>query len=791
MNRPLAGATVRVDGTDVAVVTDAKGNFRLDNAPAGRFFVHIDGTTVAAAEGYYPSVGKAWESQGEWEIVGSMTVSSDGRLVVSDPGQGILAPGWHGTWQGELLAWFGFLGGPRNFDPCQIATYTRLLDERQPRAVRDAVATSAGSIQTIGDGQLCFYEGFIGCLISVHEYKVTVQLPAGVSPNDLLKDMLADLNGFFDAPNFLRDDEFDAINEFAWEMGADPRNPMLGDTVFIDILGPDNAAVVASDLNLDDQQNGYWVFTTIEHATTGTHPVYSNREFGFERNDDGSVTFYTRGLDSPHDPIGGTFGALIQKRGWGSFISSLRNRLTVDLGARVVEDVSSFVRMLPTLPPCHQPLEPGAGALSPFAGGGAGVPLTAAGRLYYRVDYSLSDDLTSLQPRTLRGVTSDNGAGSVILPGAATYALFLYDPSTDRVGLETGVTTNGGRSTGSLAILVDLPSGPDGDRDGLGQLAESVLGTDAGKADSDGDGVPDGAEVAQGTNPLDGRVVPTGVVATADPPGLAVDVCAVEDVAIVADPDAGISVFNVFSGMDPTIIAQVDTPGTALAVSCSGDLIAVGDADAGLAIVDLSDPPAAGVIHQVSAAALGGGIAQAAATAGNLAFVGTVAGTVAMVDMRSGAVLDSVLLGRRIEDLAIERDSLYVYTEGQLDVLEYNLGCLELVTSTPSPSQHGPRSRTPLCRGRPGLPRAPPRVQRVGYLRSGAAADVRGGRHASVRLEGPCPQRVRRGRRRRESKSIVRRPAQRLPLQDGGGVRARRVPQRVGDPRRGACGFDL
>ncbi|MCB1125341.1 MAG: Ig-like domain-containing protein, partial [Verrucomicrobiae bacterium] len=34
---------------------------------------------------------------GEWKIVGAMTVSADGKYVVSDPGQGIVKPGWHGT----------------------------------------------------------------------------------------------------------------------------------------------------------------------------------------------------------------------------------------------------------------------------------------------------------------------------------------------------------------------------------------------------------------------------------------------------------------------------------------------------------------------------------------------------------------------------------------------------------------------------------------------------------------------------------------------------------------------
>ncbi|MEM7002647.1 MAG: DUF6531 domain-containing protein, partial [Pseudomonadota bacterium] len=67
MNVPLQGATIRVDGLEeqIFAVTDENGNFRLEDAPAGRFFVHIDGTTATngvPAGAYYPNVGKTWES---------------------------------------------------------------------------------------------------------------------------------------------------------------------------------------------------------------------------------------------------------------------------------------------------------------------------------------------------------------------------------------------------------------------------------------------------------------------------------------------------------------------------------------------------------------------------------------------------------------------------------------------------------------------------------------------------------------------------------------------------------
>jgi hypothetical protein len=66
MNVPLPGVTIEVDGApDMKAVTDELGNFRLEPAPVGRFFVFIRGKTATIdvpPGAYYPDVGKAWQS---------------------------------------------------------------------------------------------------------------------------------------------------------------------------------------------------------------------------------------------------------------------------------------------------------------------------------------------------------------------------------------------------------------------------------------------------------------------------------------------------------------------------------------------------------------------------------------------------------------------------------------------------------------------------------------------------------------------------------------------------------
>ena len=78
VNMPLQGVTITVDGTGGAIfaTTDALGDFRLDPAPPGRFFLHIDGRTATNMSipvgAYYPFVGRAWEA-----VAGAETVIGD------------------------------------------------------------------------------------------------------------------------------------------------------------------------------------------------------------------------------------------------------------------------------------------------------------------------------------------------------------------------------------------------------------------------------------------------------------------------------------------------------------------------------------------------------------------------------------------------------------------------------------------------------------------------------------------------------------------------------------------
>ncbi|MGE4182392.1 MAG: hypothetical protein AB7J34_21405, partial [Limisphaerales bacterium] len=206
----------------------------------------------------------------------------------------------------------------------------------------------------------------------------------------------------------------------------------------------------------------------------------------------------------------------------------------------------------------------------------------------------------------------------LVLPPNTRFRLWILQASTLDAGFAEFTTPATGRAFEFPPVPLGQAISSDDDGDDLRAEGEFIMGTDPSNPDSDGDGILDGAEVRQGLDPLSGRAARTGIIRTADTPGTAVDICAVNDLAIVADGPAGVSVFNIFNAMNPVIVAQVDTPGFARAVSCDGDLIAVADGPAGLALIDIGDPPAAGIVRQMNL----GSDARAVTVSADLAFVG-------------------------------------------------------------------------------------------------------------------------------------------------------------------------
>ncbi len=283
-----------------------------------------------------------------------------------------------------------------------------------------------------------------------------------------------------------------------------------------------------------------------------------------------------------------------------------------------------------------------------------------------------------------RGRAGENGIAfdQLILGPRRPYRIFLLQASTFRVAEQSLVTPNSG-FTFVLAPFTLYPSRTvDTDGDGLPDDGELVMGTDPRRPDTDGDGLSDAAEVRQGGDPLSGLAVRTGLLASVQTAGRAIDVAVENNAAFVALGDRGVAMFNVFAGLNPVLITQVDTPGDARRVAASGTWLAVADGPAGLAVVDIADPPAATVARQVPL----NDTATAVATAGFLGFVGLEGGEIAVVDMTTGAVLARRWLGAPVADLAFGGDRLYALTTSDLHTLRFAGDGLEVLHTANSPA---------------------------------------------------------------------------------------------------------
>ncbi|NKB25505.1 MAG: hypothetical protein GKR87_14235 [Kiritimatiellae bacterium] len=189
-----------------------------------------------------------------------------------------------------------------------------------------------------------------------------------------------------------------------------------------------------------------------------------------------------------------------------------------------------------------------------------------------------------------RGTTEEKvPAGTLILAPNILFRYWLYEVAAEKIGYVDFTTPGDGRQFTIPAVNLGISKASDYDNDGLDDDAEFVIGTDPNNSDTDGDQIFDGAEVAQGLDPSDGNPTQLGLISSVDTLGMAMDIQAFNDIAIIAD-DGGVSVFNVFNRMAPIIISQVSTPGQATAISHTKNYIAVADGNAGLEHLTIEMP---------------------------------------------------------------------------------------------------------------------------------------------------------------------------------------------------------
>jgi hypothetical protein len=174
-----------------------------------------------------------------------------------------------------------------------------LFNWRVPSSVAAEVRRRGMSIQRIQDSA--------GSL-NLDKYSVRcTRLPTGYTAESLLDHIRRNMNSFVDTDN-TEFNPYSPADRTKWN-GSSP----VGAIFNLDIIGPDNAAVVGSMV-----EPRRFRFTTIETPDTGSHPVSGHREFGLE-DDDGTTIIYTRGADRSTWGIGQTLVFAGADHLWKSF----------------------------------------------------------------------------------------------------------------------------------------------------------------------------------------------------------------------------------------------------------------------------------------------------------------------------------------------------------------------------------------------------------------------------------------------------------------------------------------
>ncbi|MEM7534184.1 MAG: Ig-like domain-containing protein [Chloroflexota bacterium] len=801
VNVPLQDVTITVDGQEetLRTTTDALGNFCLDPAPVGRFFVHIDGRTATneVADGaYYPFVGKAWASitgqetnvgdvylplieagtlqsvsedadttitfadsvtnefpelagteimvpagslfaddgtrggqvgiapvdparlpgalppglnfpvvitvqtdgatnfdtpapicfanlpdpgtgeilnpgdksalwsfnhdTGRFEVVGPMTVNDDGSLVCTDPGVGIEAPGWHGR------------NGGTPGDPCEMSTED-IID-----TVVDLGAAAANCLAELAGVRGAIQKALKlagdirGLVSSIRGLQSSIQQGSNVGAAR-------------ESLNVIKNGKSLIVNAVAEVTSQSPVGKVQAALKCAESILGAIESICGRVTSKGSECTSVWVRVTCIGVSVArlTLTQINNLADAAEKGlRELGLTLVCNGIDKIATLLGlapnGTVLASSTLQDDDPVPPEVLDELVIllaDTEALLAEYevIEEYFKNANDLDEFLLETERNSSALGQDF---FGYPANA----FYLVEYANDD--TGLE---LRGTTGAEGQFSVILRPESDYIVHVYDPINDRQGIAQGTSAAVGQPTTLTAVDYRGPfDSTDSDGDDLSDEVERIIGTNPSLVDTDDDGTPDGVEIQQGSDPLDGIAVALGIIGSADTAGTAVDICALNDLIVVADSAAGVALFNAFNGMNPSIIAQIDTPGAAQDVACGQGIVAVADGFSGLALIDVSDPSNATLTHQISLT----DTVSAVDIVGDVAYVGTANGSnsrLFAVDLSNGAILDDTLLGASVDDVDGTSDALYALTSSQLHTLLLSPDPLRIIRTVASP----------------------------------------------------------------------------------------------------------
>lgn len=142
-------------------------------------------------------------------------------------------------------------------------------------------------------------------------FAITIdKMPQRVTPEQFLERFAADPNGT------IKSGVFDSLTKFHLRGNQAPK---VGSIYDIRIPIDDGSVVIV------EKKSDHFIVQTIETppGQTGRHPVSGAREFGFTKNPDGSVTFYTEGADRPDIENRRPAGWVAQNATWSAMMRAI------------------------------------------------------------------------------------------------------------------------------------------------------------------------------------------------------------------------------------------------------------------------------------------------------------------------------------------------------------------------------------------------------------------------------------------------------------------------------------
>lgn len=592
-NRPLPNTTITVNGAEESLrtTTDASGFFRLEPAPAGRFFVHVDGRTAQGSHwpggAYYPYVGKAWEA-----VAGKTNNLAGGT--------------------GEI-----FLPLIQN-DALKVVSPTTETRVTFSPAVVAANPALAGVEILVPPNALFSDNGTRGGMVGIAPVpadRLPEPLPAGLTL-PLVITIQTDGAANFDQPVPVK---FPNLPDPRTGRTAGP-----GETTVLWSFNHDSGhweaqgtMTVSADGKFAVSDPGVGVRQPGWHGSSPGGPAGGPGRSG--GGGPGCPPYCGPQPDPPcsdPDPCGPAHYAYQEKYDeWRDAVKlgGLLSGKAVNLGKEVDALYRAYADCRETQGwPCEGPAPAAPASGSTVRSTHAWARTSAGSEAEIRWNDAIRTGIEEQNHASFHSPLPGPGAwfalesletgfiqrGQLNSAGAAEnlfvapeelYQLSYYDAVNRRSGSVTLRSQLSGLTTYlpyALLIRVEGGSRPDSDGDGLSDVAEFIVATAPNKADSDADGIPDGRELSLGSNPLDGVGLPLGIVAQVATPGKAESVVAEDGLALVSARN-GLAVFDVSDPRKPTQVSVIQ--GATRAAALRGRLALAAFADR-VVLLDLSTP---------------------------------------------------------------------------------------------------------------------------------------------------------------------------------------------------------